>query len=419
MSDGEKTQPSGSSSAVETDSERPVDELETQFKTLNDDAARELSAEKARIIAKFQQAKSANRHIDGLSPDMLMEVTRSMRQPSPSVRGINVGQFTGMIPKAPQAKTAAQRALWGMVMGAAFELACGLNEVLAAPPEQRLAAWTMLAARVCKAAVAAGATSYLAQKLQRFLVVHVKRILALFASPESAEKLAFKLVGNSLEASALGGALVASAFLAITSLWHTSKSVWAKYNGDLETSNIEWQRSIEALSVDNLVRTFVTTISGVVIATGVAPLAGTGAMGFLVPCAVYLLAQWLIEEAITRKNHYGGWSLWFSSWIMEYRGPKVWKGGNFEAFENQVTEELMCSIGHTIVVDPVRSIRTGQIYERALIYQWIDKEGTDPWTRDRCTRLSFVDSDLAKARAERIASFLGASAVPAPSEDSL
>jgi hypothetical protein len=62
-------------------------------------------------------------------------------------------------------------------------------------------------------------------------------------------------------------------------------------------------------------------------------------------------------------------------------------------------------------VDPVRSIRIGQVYERAKIYRWIDDKGTDPLTRERTTRLDFIDCPAAKQYAADIAALLEAKAV--------
>jgi hypothetical protein len=133
------------------------------------------------------------------------------------------------------------------------------------------------------------------------------------------------------------------------SLWYGIKSALAKYNGDLETSEREWECMKDTIGVDNLIRTFVSAATGVLLAQFGAALAGTGFLGFLVPCIVYFLAQWMVDYLIAQKNHCGGWSYWFASLFMPYRGPKMWAGGIFDAYESQITEELICPIGLTIV----------------------------------------------------------------------
>jgi hypothetical protein len=86
-----------------------------------------------------------------------------------------------------------------------------------------------------------------------------------------------------------------------------------------------------------------------VIGAFIAPAVGTGFLGFLLPCFVYFLAQWMTEYIISKKNHYGGWSIWLASYFMEYRGAMVWKGGLFDVFEARITSELYCTISGEIV----------------------------------------------------------------------
>jgi hypothetical protein len=66
-------------------------------------------------------------------------------------------------------------------------------------------------------------------------------------------------------------------------------------------------------------------------------------------------------------------------------------------------------------VDPVRVIRTGRIYERARLYEWIDKGGSDPFDPpSKLSRLDVIDAPVARKHAAKIAAILGASAVPSP-----
>jgi len=58
----------------------------------------------------------------------------------------------------------------------------------------------------------------------------------------------------------------------------------------------------------------------------------------------------------------------------------------------------------------VRSLRTGQMYERRALYRWVDQTGRDPITRLRVTRLDYVDSPVAAMWGERIASLTHAKA---------
>uniref|UniRef100_A0A1Y1M517 U-box domain-containing protein n=1 Tax=Photinus pyralis TaxID=7054 RepID=A0A1Y1M517_PHOPY len=170
----------------------------------------------------------------------------------------------------------------------------------------------------------------------------------------------------------------------------------------------------KVLSLDNCLRITISTLSGV-LAVSLAPVIGTGYFSFLVPVTLYFLCEWIFELVVARKDQVGGWSLWLASWIMPYRGLKTWSGGDLGTFEERIPDSLMCGIAlpaKEMVVDPVRSIRTGQLYERQRLYDWLNRRHTDPLTREKACSIDYIDSPLAAEHAKRIGRLLGAEAKP-------
>ncbi|KOS17574.1 hypothetical protein ESCO_003163 [Escovopsis weberi] len=395
--------------------EQAMRDYDAEFERLNSLAEAEVEAEQTRIRNAFsdalRDAQKNGAYVDALSPEMIM-ARGSL--PNGTSKGFCNGIFAGLMPNTQKTDRPTDQILYGFIFGAVAQLALGMGKVMTAAPAARTAAFRELVHDACFAAAASGTAVWLARKLEEWLVANTSKILAVLMNVEAAEKLAFQFTQNAINVSTTCSTFLQGAFLATTSLWHGSKSAWAKYNRDNATASLEWKKVKEALALDNLVRVFVSALSGAVIATTVAPAAGTGFLGFTVPCLVFFVSQWMLEHIITRKKTYGGWSGWLSSWLMEYQGAHVWTGGDFDFYEDRVTHQLKCSISLEVVVDPIRSIRTGVIYERAKLYAWLDERGTDPLTRRRTTKLDYIDAPMAKQHAARVAGFLGAFAFRSP-----
>jgi hypothetical protein len=172
-----------------------VDELDRRFEELNRAADEQLVAEKQRIVRRFTRAREEKLYVDSLSPHRMME--RDNR-PTPFTTGTAAGIANNMIPQPPPAaKSAAQHAIWGVIMGASTQFCLGVGEVMAAPPDQRMAAFLRLAKDICIAAGASGVTVYIAKKLEEFLKANAAKILAVLCDPKRAEELAFKVVSVS------------------------------------------------------------------------------------------------------------------------------------------------------------------------------------------------------------------------------
>ncbi|KAH8802460.1 hypothetical protein F5884DRAFT_886958 [Xylogone sp. PMI_703] len=378
-------------------------ELLKQFRKVNRLAKRKLIAERQRIVRRYIRAREANPYIDSLSPSMIME---RYNRPTPSTTGVTAGIAASFIPNThSDARSVTDHAIWGLILGATTKFCQGIGEVINAPECQRMAAFLRLVKDVGVAASISGAVAFAAKHLQQYLTENAPQILSTFRDPKLLASLASKILGTVSGTYAVAGTVVSGAFFAFQGLWHAIKAAIAKFMGDSETCDIEWEKAKNAVGIDNCVRALVSALSGAVAVE-------SGFLGALVPCAIYFLSKWMMEYVISQKNRRGGCRSWFTSLIVQYRGPMVWHGGSFESFQSQITNELRCAISHDIVVDPVRSIRTGTLYERTELYHWIDEEGIDPLTREPATRLDYIDSPLAKNRAAKIASLLKATAVP-------
>lgn len=61
-------------------------------------------------------------------------------------------------------------------------------------------------------------------------------------------------------------------------------------------------------------------------------------------------------------------------------------------------------------MDPVRFRRTGQLYERAFIYQWLESGSPnplDPGSNIPATKEDYVDAPVARASAGEAGAWLG------------
>ncbi|KAK5988224.1 hypothetical protein PT974_12364 [Cladobotryum mycophilum] len=391
--------------ATKTATDTATERLERLFDDHKNAAETELEAERQSITMEFARAQGRDKYIDAFTPGMV-RLLRNL--PGPADKGTTAGTFIAASPysRAP---------MWGAILGAAYQLTAGLPGVMAAPKSERTGRLCKLAVDVAIAAGAAGLTAYAAKRLEAFLVKNASRILSIICNKEAAEAFLFKVLGGGLKVPAACGVLAATSLTALQALYYAATSAWANWHGDTIGSEMEWERMWKVLSLDNCLRTVISAASGT-LAFCLAPVIGTGYLSFLIPVTLYFLSEWTLELAIARKTPYGGWSQWLASWFIDSRAPKRWAGGDYENFEKRIPEGLWCSISHEMVVDPVRSIRTGHLYEREQLYRWLQSKHKDPITRTKACSLDYVDSPCAAEHARRIGSLLNARPVPTPEE---
>ncbi|KAF3173318.1 hypothetical protein EYR41_009963 [Orbilia oligospora] len=127
------------------------------------------------------------------------------------------------------------------------------------------------------------------------------------------------------------------------------------------------------------------------------------------------ISNLIVDDIITQKHRAGGWINWFRSFIIPNRRYYTWAG--LEENVNRIQldpmyQELMCPLTQSLVVDPVRSTLSGQVYERHAVMRWVRESGTDPILRgERVTALDYIPAPVAKEYAQYVAQSLGAKLV--------
>ncbi|KAK6331285.1 hypothetical protein TWF730_004372 [Orbilia blumenaviensis] len=206
----------------------------------------------------------------------------------------------------------------------------------------------------------------------------------------------------------------------VKGLWHLLCKLIARQRNDEATAAAEQAKLDEICSFHTLCRILAHSL-GVVL--GGACTAGLISAGLVtgdicqnLPVLVSAVAVFssgaVIEAMIVKKRQMGSWRDWFRS-LFNDRHIHIWAGDTLEANQNDpILQELECAISHCIVVDPVRSTLTGQLYERHEIMAWIKQHGTDPiYHQEKVTALNYVDAPVAKMWAHTLASELGAELV--------
>ncbi|KAL7959767.1 hypothetical protein V8C34DRAFT_278696 [Trichoderma compactum] len=373
--------------------------LDDQFEALIAAATADLDAEKERLLREFRKIEAKGGYFDAFHPGFTRLVSRL---PSPASNGIASGTF---------ASGSGYSTMWAGFIAAAYQLLVGLPEVYQASPLVRRRMMGEVIAKTLGAALVAGLSAYAVKKLEEFLTKNIPRFLSAICSKTAAESFLFKMVGKGLALPATAGALAAAAVTALTSFYYAATSAWANFNGDAASSDEEWEKMWKALSLDNCLRTAISAAGGYITYL-LAPLLGTGYLSVFIPVVLYFLCEWVLELIVASKDNHGGWSRWLASWFMPDQGRKAWVGGYLNDFSNRLPDQLICTISHELVIDPVRSIRTGHVYERKQLYEWLDQRHTDPITLQKAFSIDYIDSPCTAKYAECIAKLLGANKVP-------
>ncbi|KAJ9618501.1 hypothetical protein H2203_009098 [Taxawa tesnikishii (nom. ined.)] len=358
--------------------------LSNNFTALNEQAAQQLNQERQNVV----EATLGGRYLDKFSIETAAVMGAASTWSGPTTSGTTSGL---------------QCAMRGALLAIAADLAKGLPDLLAAPDKN--AAARQLIPIILRNAAIAGLSFTLVQHLKCYLEKNV---------PSIAQALGIGLKGTChtvpsvAMASAAAAGLMTAAIQSLLALWNAVQAFGAACDGDTATRNIELKKVKDRFSSDNVVRMTATALSHYAVNAAVLAAGGLGGCPLLILEAIIIVVtNGLVDAVLKRKNNAGGWLTWLRTFTQQDRRPKQWEFLTVED-ERAVTEELQCCIMYTIVVDPVRSLRTGHLYERSAIYRALDMDGRDPQTRHKATRLDYADSPKARKLAQDIAAELGA-----------
>ncbi|KAG8797455.1 hypothetical protein FRC17_007735, partial [Serendipita sp. 399] len=196
-------------------------------------------------------------------------------------------------------------------------------------------------------------------------------------------------------------------------LWDGVSYLWAKYVRDTKSAEIKLQELKETISFDNIVKNLAATVgSWAIRGLCAGPLSAfLGPIGWIVSGVIFVITSTVVDDIILRKNAGGGWLSWLYSLVMTDRRRCELRGTPYDAIENLFTSSIRCNINLCIPIQPMRSKRNGRLYERVMIYEWIDKHGTDPIDRQPATRLDYVPDSQATHWSQKIANEFGAKPV--------
>ncbi|KAF3133654.1 hypothetical protein TWF703_006711 [Orbilia oligospora] len=195
----------------------------------------------------------------------------------------------------------------------------------------------------------------------------------------------------------------------------------ARERHDKETTDLEQAKPDEIISLDTACRFVAHGLVGFItlvlnsalgaISRGVEVLYLTTFLFIL----MLRVSNLIVDDIITQKHRAGGWINWFRSFIIPNRRYYTWAG--LEANVNRIQldpmyQELKCPLTQSLIVDPVRSTLSGQVYERHAVMRWVRENGTDPILRgERVTALDYIPAPVAKGYAQYFAQSLGAKLV--------
>ncbi|WVR03710.1 hypothetical protein IAU60_000705 [Kwoniella sp. DSM 27419] len=101
-----------------------------------------------------------------------------------------------------------------------------------------------------------------------------------------------------------------------------------------------------------------------------------------------------------------GMELQATEWI-PMAMPDLAPLGTTEEILDRTPTSLRCPITHTMITDPVRHVRTGQLYEKHAVFKSVDKLKVDPATNIPAKRQDYVAAPTAKDCIEEVAKILG------------
>ncbi|KAM0788616.1 hypothetical protein ACM66B_001735 [Microbotryomycetes sp. NB124-2] len=208
-------------------------------------------------------------------------------------------------------------------------------------------------------------------------------------------------------------AVVTTGSYIFNALYHLVQAGVAKLRGDNTTYELEMRfaRQNGPLEIGLRTLSVVAGLQTSAVVSGVAVgLIGTGIIPAAISMCTFTLCQALSEALFVRAKVYGGWLSYLATWFFTDRRRRAWVGTDlrYDIEEHRVTDALRCPLTVELVVDPVRSNRTGTLYERRAIEKWVLQDGRDPLTREKVTVLDYPAAPVARRYAHEIAARLAA-----------
>ncbi|KAF4634328.1 hypothetical protein G7Y89_g3775 [Cudoniella acicularis] len=333
--------------------------VDLAFKEYNELVEKNLKKERKRLLKSTFRSRQRDIDFNAYMPD---QITAMSPLPTEAAASLLVDKYKTW-PSASD--NAAQRARFSSAVAATTSFAFFIGEVLSSPPKERTEEFSKLVKRIIDSATASGMPASLALKLSRRLRGNAESLLASFLTAKDEIIIGDTELQSNERPPSLDDCIIALGYLYLTLM--TAPTSWLIVRV-LDTGEVKWKRLKEQHTIGDACEDARTN-----------------------------LTKYLVDSS-AKPNPIP-------------TDCRVWVGETF--FENEpfITSELRYSLTCEIVVDLVRSVYDGKLYERANIHSWLDEYGKYPETNEEVTRLDYISSRCAKTHAGNIARYLSAGTV--------
>ncbi|ORY27882.1 hypothetical protein BCR39DRAFT_536580 [Naematelia encephala] len=265
------------------------------------------------------------------------------------------------------------------IWSAAVQIAYHLPAVLRASGDERFRAVNTMAGAVSAGLLIGGASRALASRITKVVVAQAKTLMGNH-SGTALESVCAPFIHNALHNTAFTGVRHG-----LEAAWSALQACLAYMRGGLsdhaEAAQHRYQagqafggRAAVRVIFNSLAAGSISFVCGPLTFASVAPI---GISSILISRISENIVDYVLD---TMRPRIYRWRTWAVSFFRDVR-PKVWHSTDPIAqhiLENVITDQLSCPISHQLIVEPIRSKITGQIYEKRHIQYWVEEHGSDP-----------------------------------------